>query len=144
MDMAKGLGIDSIYTSDDTQAWCALFINHLIRISGKPMLDIKGDKYNYLRARYMANWGNPVERGEEKLGDVIILKREGGGHTGLFIASTDKGIILLGGNQGSAVSFSEFDDNRIIAARNYYSIAPPDSAKLYTIDSTGKLSTNEA
>ena len=32
MDMARGLGISNIYTNDDT-SWCALFINHLIRIN---------------------------------------------------------------------------------------------------------------
>ena len=143
MDMAKGLGVADIYTNDDI-AWCAVFINHLIRINGKPMVDIKGDRGNLLRARWLANWGNPVEREQEKLGDVIVLKRDGGGHVCLWIAATPKGFLGIGGNQGNKVSFSEFDTNRIIASRNYYATAAPASAKLYIIDSTGNLSTNEA
>ena len=143
MDMAKGLGVSDIYTNDDL-SWCALFVNHLIRINGKPQVDIRGDKYNLLRARWLSNWGKEVVRGQEKLGNVIVLKRDGGGHVCLWVAKTEKGFVGIGGNQGNKVSFAEFDTNRIIASRNYYSVAAPDSAKLYTIDSTGKLSTNEA
>jgi hypothetical protein len=51
MDMAKGLGVANIYTNDD-MSWCALFINHLIRITGKPAVDTNGDKYNLLRALF--------------------------------------------------------------------------------------------
>lgn len=144
MDMAKGLGVANIYTSDEV-AWCAVFINHLIRITGKPPVELNGEKANLLRARWLANWGKPVERGKEKLGDLIILKRDGGGHCCLFIAKTDKNTFLgLGGNQNNSVSFSEFDCNRIIASRHYYATSQPASAKQYIIDSSGNLSTNES
>ena len=63
LDMARSLGVSDIYTNDD-QSWCALFINHLIRINGKPPVDHKGNRYNLLRARWLANWGSPVIRGE--------------------------------------------------------------------------------
>lgn len=143
IEMAKSLGVDDIYTDDDL-SWCALFLNYLIKITGKPPVDIKGDKWNYLRALWLANWGNPVPRGQEKCGDVVILKRDGGGHDCLWIAETPNGFIGLGGNQSNSVRFSEFDSNRIVAVRNYYSITPPDSAKHYKVDSLGNLSTNEA
>jgi uncharacterized protein (TIGR02594 family) len=144
MDMAKGLGVANIYTNDD-MSWCALFINHLIRITGKPAVDTNGDKYNLLRALWMANWGNAVAAGDEKLGDVVVINREGGGHVFLYIAKTPTGnIIGLGGNQGDSVSFSEFDRSRVKAVRRFYATGLPASAKLYTMNSTGALSSNEA
>jgi uncharacterized protein (TIGR02594 family) len=144
LEMAKGLGLEKIYKSDE-DAWCALFMNHIIRISGKPLVDIKGVKENYLRARYLLNWGNKVEIGKEKFGDVIILSRDGGlGHTCLFVAKTPHGFVGLGANQQNSVRFSEFLSNRILGVRNYYETAPPLSAQQYVIDGLGQISTNEA
>lgn len=143
MDMAKGIGVENIYTNDSTIPWCALFINHLIRITGKPALDPKGDKWNLLRAKFLVNWGKPVARGEEKLGDIVIINRESGGHVCLFIAETDRGFIGLGGNQGNSVGFAEFESSRVLAVRRFYSTGLPASAKKYHMDSTGKMSTNE-
>lgn len=141
--MAEDMGLGKIYKNDDL-SWCALFINYLIRITGKPAVDLKGDLYNALRAKWLASWGRMVTRGDERLGDVVVLSREGGGHVCLWIAETEKGFIGLGGNQGNTVSFAEFPKERIIAIRRYYSIEPPESAKHYNISGTGQMSMNEA
>lgn len=143
MDMAKGLGIDDIYTSDDQLSWCALFINHLIRITGKPLVDIENDKWNYLRAKWVLHWGNPVAKGQEKLGDILIFDRTGGGHVALYIAESGSTYYVLGGNQSNSVNITEIAKDRLIGVRNYYSINPPASAKKYFIDSLGNLSFNE-
>ena len=143
LDMAKGLGIGNIYTDDDI-SWCALFINHLIRITGKPILQIGHDPYNYLRAKYMLHWGNQVPAGSEMFGDVMIFDREGGGHTALYVAESGTTFFVLGGNQSNTVSITEIAKSRLLGARRYYSIAAPGSAKKYILDSTGKVSTNEA
>lgn len=145
MDWAYRLGIADIYLGD-TMAWCGLAIAHLLRLAKKPPLDVRGDRYNYLRALYYKNWGNEVPIDEIQLGDLVGLKREGGGHIGIAIAfSKDKKtIFLIGGNQSNEFNISEFDADRIAFARRYYSIAAPESAKQYFIDSSGVLSTNEA
>ena len=143
IDMAKGLGIQDIYTDDD-MSWCALFINHLIRITGKPILQIGHDPYNYLRAKYMVNWGVNVAKGDEKLGDVLIFDREGGGHVGLLIAQSGATYHVLGGNQSNSVTITEISKARLLGVRRFYATAPPASAIAYEMDSTGKLSTNEA
>lgn len=144
MDMARNIGVSDIYTADET-AWCALFINHLIRLSGKPLLDTKGDKYNLLRAKALITWGYSVPLSQAKLGDVVIINRDGGGHVFLLIAFTKSGnLIGLGGNQSNMVSIAEFDKDRVIAVRRYYAIMPPDSVKRYVVNSTGQLSTNES
>lgn len=144
MDMARGLNVSDIYSNDDI-SWCALFINHLLRITGKPPLDYKGDRYNILRAKGMLQWGNVVGEDDIRLGDIVILKREGGGHVFIAIAMTKKGTIVgIGGNQSNSVSFSEFDQKRIIGVRRYYATGMPSSAKKYVIDGSGILSTNES
>lgn len=140
MNMAKELGVDKIYTSDE-MSWCALFICYLCKISDKPM-PFTG--YEVLRAASFANWGNPVARGDERLGDIAVFKRPGGHHVGIVIAVTDKSIVVLGGNQSNSVSITEIAKIRLLTCRRYYSIAAPVSAKRYVVTSTGKLSKNEA
>lgn len=145
MDWASGLGISKIYKNDD-MAWCGLAIAHLLRITGKPQVDVKGDPYNYLRALYYKNWGYTVPIDEIQCGDLVGLIRDGGGHIGVAIAWSKgkESIFLMGGNQRNEFNISEFKRDRISFARRYYAIAPPESAKQYFIDSTGKYSTNEA
>lgn len=144
MDMAKGIGVDKIYTNDD-MSWCAVFINHLIRITGKPLVDTQGDLYNLLRAKWLMKWGYAVPKTDAKLGDIVVIDREGGGHVFVLLGFTKDGNpVGIGGNQSNQVSVAEFNKDRIIAVRRYYATAAPESAKKYIIDSTGHVSTNEA
>lgn len=144
LDMAKGLGISRIYTNDDT-SWCALFVNHIMRIVGKPQVNYKNDKYNLLRAKFLLNWGNEINPENALLGDVVIIDRPGGGHVFLLIGFTKDGnLIGIGGNQGNKVSIAEFDKDRVLGVRRYYATGIPASAKKYTLDSEGIVSTNEA
>ena len=147
MNMAKTLGIDDIYTSDDKQPWCALLMNFLIFITGKPRMNLKKDKYNLLRALYLMNYGEAVAPGDERLGDIGVLKREGGGHTFILIAkanSLDGNPIGIGGNQGDKIGFDEFDKDRIEGYRRFYATGIPESCKQYVMSTDGTLSTNEA
>lgn len=143
MDMAKGLGVQNIYTNDD-MSWCALFINNLIRMSGKPKVDDKGDKYNLLRARHLLNWGQAVTKGDEMLGDIVVITRPGGGHVGIIVAESGNTFHIFGGNQSNSVSFIEISKDRVLGVRRYYALAPPASVKKYYLDSSGQMSTNEA
>lgn len=143
MEMAKGLGVEKIYTSDSLQAWCAVFVNHIIRITGKPIDLHPKDQYDLLRALKTAPLFESVPIDEWVLGDIMKISREKGGHVFFPIAQTPGGVIGLGGNQGNAVNFSEFDKSRIVDVKRYYATAAPASAKRYKMDSTGKMSVNE-
>lgn len=146
MEMARRVGVEQIYKSDST-AWCALFICYLLILCEKPLVNPKGDKWNYLRALYYQNWGSAVIPIDDAvLGDLAILPREGGGHIGILIAwSLDKSsVFLLGGNQADMVSIAEFEVERIKYVRRYYATKAPESAKQYLVDSSGNFSTNEA
>lgn len=143
MDMAEGLNVDNIFLDDTKQAWCALFINHLIRVTGKPLVDIKKDKFNYLRAKWLLNWGNPVPAGNEMLGDIGVFDRDAGGHVGIIIAESHNTFVILGGNQSNTVSFTEMQRSRFLGARRYYATAPPASVKKYIVAASGNVSMNE-
>jgi len=144
IDMAKGLGISDIYKNDDV-SWCGLFISHLLRITGKPPLDYKNDKWNILRARQYLNWGEEVKLSEARLGDIVVLERTGGGHVFILLAKTKEGNpIGIGGNQSNSVTIAEFDRYRVLGVRRYYATGIPESAKQYVMQPTGQLSSNEA
>lgn len=138
MAMAKALGLEKIYLHDE-MPWCALAQSYLCLKTGKPL---PGQKYDLLRAISFANWGNPVK--SPQLGDVLIFKREGGAHVAMYIAESENTYHVMGGNQGDAYSIVEIAKSRLFTARNFYQTAAPASAKKYYLNSSGKLSVNEA
>jgi uncharacterized protein (TIGR02594 family) len=146
LKMAEVLGIEKIYTQDSI-AWCGLFMAYLLHITGKPQ---PYKQYEILRAASFASWGNPVSLKDVQLGDIAVFRREGGGHVGLVLAvskNIDGGIgtlHILGGNQGDKVSIAEFPINRVTHVRRYYATQAPESAKQYVIDSSGVMSVNES
>lgn len=142
LNMAKQVGLEEIYKDDDT-SWCALFINFIIRLTGKPWAG-SSDPYDFLRAKHLLLWGSVVKTGDEKLGDVLIFDREGGGHVGLYVAESGTTFHVLGGNQSNSVSITEIAKVRLMGARRYYATTAPESAKKYVVDSSGELSKNEA
>lgn len=144
MQMAKELGVADIYTNDDT-AWCAVFMNYVLKLAGKPMTHLSVDKYGVLRAKTFLDWGLEVPEDEWRLGDIVILNRKKGHHVCIIIAKTKKGTFIgYGGNQSDSVGFSEFKWDRIAGIRRYYAVGMPDSCKQYTMTSSGKISTNES
>lgn len=143
MDMAKGLGLQGVYTNDSTQAWCAVFVNHLIRITGKPLQQPK-DKYDLMRALKTAKNFDLVPKGEWRMGDIILLSRSGGGHVFIAICESAAGnIIGIGGNQSNAVTFAEFDFDRVVEVRRYYATGMPDAAKRYKLNASGAMGGSE-
>lgn len=145
MNMAKQMNVLHIYNNDET-AWCSLFIAFVARMVGKP---VTFKDYEILRAASWATWGNEVKKEDVQLGDIVVLKRPGGNHVGIAIAISKNAdgkigsIHLLGGNQGNSVTIAEMPINRVSNVRRYYSVAAPDSAKQYVIDSSGVMSVNE-
>jgi len=140
MGMAKDLGIANIYVNDE-MSWCALFISFLLKKVGKP-LTFSG--YELIRASSFSQWGNPVLKGQEKLGDILVFSRPGGAHVGIYVAESKETFFVLGGNQSDSVSITEISKSRLVAARRFYSIAPPSTVDKYIMDSNGLVSTNEA
>lgn len=137
MDMAKGLGLEKIYTNDSLIAWCAVFVNHLIRITGK-LLQKPKDLYDLMRALKTAQDWELIPRDQWVMGDVMLLSRSGGGHVFVAICESATGNpIGIGGNQSNMVNFAEFDFDRVVEVRRYYKTGMPESAKRYKLGVSG-------
>lgn len=145
MNMAKEIGAGEIYKNDE-MSWCAVLMFYLLKICGKPFPPLKDPTYDLVRAESFINYGEPVEKGQERLGDIGVFNRPGGHHVALIIAQSEKTFHILGGNQSNMVCFIEISKDRLQEARRFYLVGAPESAKkpLPFIDSSGKLSVNES
>lgn len=70
---------------------------------------------NWWRARAWATWGAPIPL--PTVGCIVVLERgKAFGHVGLVTGRTDLGdLLVLGGNQGNAVSIAAFPRYRVVA-----------------------------
>ena len=133
----KGSAVFSWLGSDDSSApWCGAFVGHCIASAGIPI------PKHWYRAKAWLDWG--VRLDAPTLGSVVIFERKGGGHVGFVVGMDSLGhLMVLGGNQGDAVSIRPFDKTRVIGyrwpAHETVRVAP-----LPIVDSDGKTSTNEA
>lgn len=133
---AKEVGLEKVYTHDSIP-WCGLFMALIAKRSGKPSAT------SPLWALSWANWGNPG--GQPRLGDVLVFKRLGGGHVGLYVGEGKTNFYVLGGNEGDRVNIVPISKDRLYAVRRYYAVGMPESAKPYLLDYRGMpLSTDEA
>jgi uncharacterized protein (TIGR02594 family) len=97
--------------SDDEVAWCAAFLGACLERSG-----IRSTRS--LMARSYLAWGQPAS--EPRIGAIAVLSRGFDprlGHVGFLVGSTAADIILLGGNQGDAVSVQAFPRSRLLGLR---------------------------
>jgi len=122
--------------SDDATPWCGTFVAYCMKSAGYTPAK------HYYRAKDWLNWGLPIAK--PAVGCIVVFERKGGGHVG-FVVGKDKAgnLMVLGGNQGDAVSIAPFDRSRVVGYRW------PDASfgvlgNLPVIASNGKLSTNEA
>lgn len=139
MKWADQVGVARIgykYTADEVP-WCGLFMAVVALEAGKPIP--KGPLY-------ALNWGAfGVKSAEPSLGDVLVFKRNGGGHVGLYIGEDDICYHVLGGNQSDSVSITRINKNRLFTCRRPpFKIAMPASVKPYLLKATGNISKNEA
>jgi uncharacterized protein (TIGR02594 family) len=115
--------------ADDDVAWCAAFTGACLERAGVP-----GTRS--LLARSYLDWGEPLD--DARTGAIAVLSRGGDpslGHVGFLIGETPSAVILLGGNQGNAVTVSAFPRSRLLGLRWPGSVAavptpsvPPRSA----------------
>lgn len=95
----------------DEVAWCAAFVGACLERAGLAST-------RSLMARSYARWGEALS--ESRLGAIAVLSRGSdpdAGHVGFLLAETDDSVVLLGGNQGDAVTVAAFPKSRVIALR---------------------------
>lgn len=98
---------------NDEAAWCSAFANWCMQRSG-----IKGT--GRPNARSWLDWG--TELAQPRYGCVVVVWRESKtswkGHVGFFLAHrSTKKMLLLGGNQGNAVSVGAYRTSRLLGYR---------------------------
>ncbi|MCS6986219.1 MAG: TIGR02594 family protein [Sphingomonadaceae bacterium] len=132
------------FYNDDAIPWCGLFMAVVAVRSwqGRPE---RLPPRNYLAALAWADWGVPCAKTDILVGDVVVLRRQGGGHVTLAVGVTADGkeFMGLGGNQSDRVNIARFRTDRIYAVRRPPYRERPAGARRVVLTATGPLSTNE-
>lgn len=95
----------------DETPWCSAFVNWAMLINGIP-------RTRSASARSWIEWG---QTSKPVVGAVTVLWRRDAnsplGHVGFYLGGNSGSVILLGGNQGNAVSVQSFPKARVLAYR---------------------------
>ena len=135
MSWAKDVGVEKTYTSDEV-AWCGLFVAKVVLKAG--FQSVK----NPLWALNWVNFG--TKQTIAMLGDVLVFKRDGGGHVGFYIAEDKNYYHVIGGNQSDSVSVTRIAKNRCVGIRRCaWKISQPKEVRQYFVEASGVISTNE-
>lgn len=97
---------------DDETPWCAAFVTWCLR-------QARVTSTHSASARSYLRWG--VELAVPRLGCIVVLARPtanaGSGHVAFWVGEQPKGPVLLGGNQGNAVSARVYGRSRVLSYR---------------------------
>jgi uncharacterized protein (TIGR02594 family) len=143
----EAAGLGRVYAGvyrHDAIPWCGLFmaiVAHRANIERRP--ERKPPRL-YLSALEWAAFGTSVPKGGAALGDVLVFKRKGGGHVGLYVGHDDSAFHVLGGNQSDRVTISRLSKQRLVAARRPAYRAKPKNVRPIPLSASGSLSVNEA
>jgi uncharacterized protein (TIGR02594 family) len=94
--------------NNDETAWCSAFVNWCLERAGYEGTDSAW-------AKSWLQWGRPATVPAE--GCIVVLTRPDGGHVGFYVAETEQGIAVLGGNQNDQVCVSSYPKDRLLGMR---------------------------
>jgi uncharacterized protein (TIGR02594 family) len=134
LSWAKEVGLSKTY-SHDSIPWCGLFMAVIAHRADKPL------PHSPLWALDWADWG--VGQKAPMLGDVLVFKREGGGHVTLYVGEDPTAYHCLGGNQSDMVCITRIAKGRLYAARRPKYMKQPDNVRKIVLKANGGLSVNE-
>lgn len=126
---------DDWYNADSIP-WCGLFMAVVAQRSEREVVK------QPLRALSWATFGTKVD--SAVLGDVLVFKRSGGGHVGLYVGESVDSYFVLGGNQSDMVNITRIAKSRLYSINRPIYKAMPESCKKYYYTNQGALSSNEA
>lgn len=96
---------------DDETPWCSSFANWCFAQVG-----IVGTRS--AAARSWLKWGKALD--VPRVGCVVVFSRPpkpGSGHVAFYVADEGQSIVVLGGNQGNAVSAKPYPKSRVLGYR---------------------------
>jgi len=139
MGWAKEIGgwIGDWY-NEDKIPWCGLFMAVVAKRAGF------SHNQTALSALKWRAWGQKVLKKDVALGDVVIFKRKGGGHVGIYVGEDHTYLHVLGGNQSDAVNIIRINKNRLHAVRRCkWKWSQPTSVRKVFLSAKGQISFNE-
>jgi len=106
------LQLDGDWPKDDAVPWCSAFTNFIAWALRLP-------RSKSLAARSWLTVGRPIALADAKPeNDVVVLKRDGGGHVAFFAGmQSASAVLLLGGNQHDQVNVSAFPKALVLGVR---------------------------
>lgn len=121
---------------DDETPWCASFISGVLE-------EVSVESARTAWARGYLNWG--VKLAKPALGCIVVFERgPTSGHVGFLVGYDKRGnLLILGGNQGDAVSIVPFSKSRVLGYR-WPKDHPVSQEKIPVVASAAALSKNEA
>lgn len=121
--------------TQDSVPWCAAFVGSCLE-----RVSITSSRFE--SAKSYLQWGQPLT--EAVYGCIVVFTRDAGGHVGFVVGKDTQGrLMVLGGNQGDAVSIAPFSVMRVSGYRWPKDI-PVTTEPLPIIASNAKSSDNEA
>lgn len=103
-----------LWAKSDNVPWCAGFVGWVLTSLG-----FKGS--GSLRARSYLGWGQPVEEGDERPGDVVIYwrksRKSASGHVNFLCRFEGRYVWGAGGNQRDSTSITRAPRSKILAIR---------------------------
>jgi uncharacterized protein (TIGR02594 family) len=107
------------WVADDETPWCGLFVAAVMDEAGLPVAR------NYLRARAWMDWGTTLALPAP--GCVVVFERGPTmGHVGFVVGrDADGQLLVLGGNQGNAVTIAAFARSRVLPGGYRWPAAEP-------------------
>jgi uncharacterized protein (TIGR02594 family) len=103
----------------DEVPWCAAFVSWVLRESGLPST-------RSAAAISYATYGEPLNHPEK--GCIAVFRRSGGHHVGFVEDYDATHVLVLGGNQGNAVSTAKYSRADLIGFRAVRSSSRPATA----------------
>lgn len=136
MAWAAETGLERVY-SHDSVPWCGLFMAVVAKRAGK---EIPKDPL------WALNWANfGTKQTVAMLGDVLVFRRNNGGHVSIYVGEDDSAYHCLGGNQSDSVNITRVGKSRLYAIRrSIWKIAQPGNVRRIILEAGGELSKNEA
>lgn len=99
------------YIKDDAVPWCAAFVGAMLVRAG-----LKGT--GALTARSYLTWGKPLKKPQP--GAIMVFKRGNSswqGHVAFYVDENETHYMVLGGNQGNAVSIAKYKKADLLGIR---------------------------
>jgi len=101
------------YTHDSI-AWCGLASAFCVTVAGHRPPFGATDTDKFLWAQSFASDLGFVEIGTPRVGAIVVMTREGGGHVTMFESATNGSVTCRGGNQSDCVCLSNYDADTVI------------------------------